>query len=272
MPDRPEGIVPLFVLGCPRSGTTLLGKLLASCPSVEDLGEYGGFYLAHYLLPKLFFRRADSPSRDQFTRSIQKHALTFATDRCRESGRACFVDSTPSNVLVARNIAEQCPNARFVLVIRHYAGVVQSLERSFNEGCAWAGANWVDRAALWRSHYGASLLLPKANTVAVSYDQLCSDPKATLSALIDHLVSAGVPEARQMDLSVAAVSHATARDRARPTIAVRNGGKVEFRSISSYAASSWDKDMASQIVPVVEPIWELLWTHYPDACLDVLDE
>ncbi len=49
--DSPGGTRALFVLGSPRSGTTLIGSYLASGARVLDLGEYGGFHLAHTVAP-----------------------------------------------------------------------------------------------------------------------------------------------------------------------------------------------------------------------------
>jgi hypothetical protein len=38
---------PVFVVGSPRSGTTLAGALLGSAAGVSDLGEYAGYYFCH---------------------------------------------------------------------------------------------------------------------------------------------------------------------------------------------------------------------------------
>ena len=42
--------------------------------------------------------------------------------------------------------ASKLPGALFVLTLRHYSGVVQSLRRSFESGYGWAGPGWDDSA------------------------------------------------------------------------------------------------------------------------------
>src|SRR5258706_5951123 len=83
-PNGPRGARALFVLGVPRSGTTLIGNYLGSQPGVENLAEYGGVYVAYSIPPRLIPRlpglhhqghptRLPGPARLVFQRKAREH-------------------------------------------------------------------------------------------------------------------------------------------------------------------------------------------------------
>src|ERR1700683_2016969 len=131
----------LFVVGAPRSGTTLIGNYLASDPSVLNLGEYGGFHLAHNVAPAALGAIPGS-FRDPYLRDLVTHAQWFAEGLAMAHEKDWYCDTTPWNILAADRIPADIPDALFVLMLRHYSGTVQSLRRSFESGFGWAGATW----------------------------------------------------------------------------------------------------------------------------------
>ena len=225
MEDSPAGARALFVVGSPRSGTTLIGSYLASGAHVLDLGEYGGFHLAHTVAPATLGAMPGS-YRAQYLGDLVDHARRFAEEVTSSQGREWYCDTTPWNLLVADRLAAQLPDALFVLMLRHFAGTVQSLRRSFESGFTWAGETWADSARIWAHFYSSVGRVPADRTVAVSYDALTYEPETVLDLLRAWLDEQGYPT-DDLDSGQLAVSHAPPSSGPRPTIGAlgeRRGG------------------------------------------------
>jgi len=115
---------PIFIVGLPRTGTTLVERILASHPAVISAGELNHFSLA--LIP-LVRKAAGSgrTSRLEFVETSARvdfhelgQAYLAATRPLRDS-RPHFIDKLPFNFLYAGLIHLALPKARIVNVQRH---------------------------------------------------------------------------------------------------------------------------------------------------------
>ncbi|WP_374528306.1 sulfotransferase [Novosphingobium sp.] len=109
---------PIFILGLPRSGTTLVDRILSSHSAVESLGEIQDFALA---LVGLAGQSGDK--RDLIKASAaMDHASLGAEYLRRISERRArgpyVIDKTPLNFLYIGLIARALPSARIVHVRR----------------------------------------------------------------------------------------------------------------------------------------------------------
>ena len=251
---RPRAV---FVLGVPRSGTTLIGNYLGSAPTVENLAEYGGFYVAHSMAPNVI-QRIPGYHHDAYLAELRDHARTFAECRARDSGCAWYVDHTPWNLEVAPQLAADVPDALFVLMLRHYAGNILSLHRF-----PWAGDTWADAARLWATLCGQMLYLPADRLIAVGYDALAEEPEQTLADLTVALDKHGFPTA-DLDPAVLTLSHAAIIGEPRPVIGVAMDGKAGgLRPISSFDAQRWSGDIHAEVWPVVADTHFELMRRFP---------
>lgn len=124
-PPRGEGWTsdePIFVCGLPRSGTTLVDRILSSHPDVMSAGEIGNFAQAHKLLsgsttPSAL--DADTYARSASIDAAQLGRIYIESTRPLTGARPRFVDKAPSAYLLARAIHAALPNARIVCVRRH---------------------------------------------------------------------------------------------------------------------------------------------------------
>lgn len=123
--DRAAGFrsdAPIFVVGLPRTGTTLVDRILSSHRDVESLGELANFGL----LVKRMAGTASSLVLDPPTlragRAVDPEALgrAFLDDVAGLRGASArFVDKMPLNVVYAGLIHRALPDARIVCLRRH---------------------------------------------------------------------------------------------------------------------------------------------------------
>ncbi len=196
----------VFVVGCPRSGTTWLQRLLASHPSVKTGQESDVFDL--YVGPQLrAWRREIDPSssgrggvglacyfkEDDFFRVLKgyTHALLEPMVGSLRSGEV-FVEKTPSHVLYVPEIVEILPRARFIHVLRDARDTVASLlGASRSWGSSWAPGNASRAASMWVSHVqaarDAARTLPPWQFHEVKYEDLHSAGSQVLAGVMEWL-------------------------------------------------------------------------------------
>ena len=113
---------PIFVIGMPRTGTTLVDRILSSHPDVMSAGELQNFGV----LLKRATGSTTGPMLDLDTMSrvgnVDWAALGHAyieSTRPLTGSRPRFVDKLPHNFLFAGFIAKALPNARIVCLRRN---------------------------------------------------------------------------------------------------------------------------------------------------------
>ncbi len=271
------GIRPIFVLGSPRSGTTMIGNYIGSARSVLNAGEYRALYVAYGALPIQLAEPFSglvpedwAPHRLQYIEEVQRHAARFIVRVAEEQGCSAFCDSSPRNLLILPALLEAFPDALFVLTLRHYAGTIQSLLRigtiSLLPGNE-RSMDWVDPTAvaagmLWSRHYEAAMQLPGERTIPFSYDHFSADPEPTLARFKDRLATAGFPIG-ELDEAVFETSHASAPGKPRPTVGSKHD-RFQLSSIPSFEAPTWRAAIEADVQPVVALADALLSSVFPD--------
>lgn len=113
---------PIFIVGMPRTGTTLVERILSSHPDVYSAGELTNFSLA-------LKRAARTPSNlvlDAATLAAARHvdpaelgSSYIESTRPRTGRTARFIDKMPLNFLYAGLIHRALPNAKIICLRRH---------------------------------------------------------------------------------------------------------------------------------------------------------
>lgn len=190
--DNPE---PIFVIGMPRTGTTLVDRILSSHPQVHSAGELQNFGVA--------LKRA-SGSRTpalldidtvQRARRLPWKPLGDAYVESTRPGTASkprFVDKLPHNFLYAGHIARALPNARIVCLRRNPLDTcLGNFRQLFAQDTPYydysfdlldTGRYYVMFDALVR-HWQA--VLP-GRILEVDYEALVEDQEASTRALLAH--------------------------------------------------------------------------------------
>ena len=120
----------LFLIGFPRSGTTLLEQILASHPDIEALEERDCLAAAieDFVLPADGLARLDA-TPDEDLRRYRDAYWAEARKAGAKLDRKVFVDKLPLNALNLSVIARLFPSARILLALRDPRDVVLSCFR-----------------------------------------------------------------------------------------------------------------------------------------------
>jgi tetratricopeptide (TPR) repeat protein len=114
---------PILVVGMPRTGTTLVDRILASHPQIESVGELQALPLAVKAASRTRSRTVLDPETILATAhgdpaAIGRDYLARAAHHRRTQTRR-FVDKFPGNVFYAGIAARALPNATIVCLRRH---------------------------------------------------------------------------------------------------------------------------------------------------------
>jgi hypothetical protein len=116
----------IFIVGSPRSGTTLLGEILDTLPDVAQ------WYEPYFIWDRHFRNhphdeRTVSDATDRVARQIRTHFLRYRKDvKC-----PVLVDKSPRNSLKIPFIRTIFPEARFIHLLRDGRDVVLSIHREW---------------------------------------------------------------------------------------------------------------------------------------------
>lgn len=187
---------PIFIIGMPRTGTTLVDRIISSHPEVESAGELQAMPLAVKLAagtrtPTVLDAETIAAAARCDMAGIGRDYLERANHHRRDPAKR-FVDKFPGNFQYAGFIASALPNARIVCLRRHPLDTVLSNFRNlfavssryydYSYDLLDIAAYYVrfDRLmALWRGALGERLL-------EVRYEDLVADQVGETRRLLAH--------------------------------------------------------------------------------------
>lgn len=179
----PSDWTPVFIVGVPRSGTTLLADRVARHPQVRNRGELGWM--------QFWEQRIDATNTDlaPVMQAAARHCA--AQWRQDDAPARCYIDKQPLNLLRIDLIMALWPNARIIHCQRDARDTALSLwTQSFHDTAHDYAYDFADIAAVvhgcnrlaahWSKRYPASFR-------SITYEELVNAPAATLGAITDWL-------------------------------------------------------------------------------------
>ncbi|KZC17820.1 sulfotransferase [Rhodanobacter sp. FW510-R12] len=189
----PEGPLPIFIVGMPRSGTTLLDRMLSSHSAVVSAGEIIDFWRQLHWVADV------PPVRAQgLLRAIRRSpdidfgevgARYLRQTQWRAQGRRFYVDKLPANIQMVAFIRRALPHAPILHMVREPMDTCFSnFKAMFGNISAYsydlqALAHYYGQYERLVRHWRASL--PGA-MLDVSYAALVRDPETTLREVLRH--------------------------------------------------------------------------------------
>ena len=209
---------PIFIVGLPRSGSTLIEQILASHSAVEGTMELPDIGVIAQTLRGI---KRDGPARrypeaaadlDAATRTALGDRYIAQTRIHRLKGRRFFIDKMPNNFHNIGLIHLILPRAKIIDARRHPMGTCFSaFKQHFAQGQGFSydladlGRYYTDYAALM-AHYDA--VLP-GRVHRVIYEDMVNDTEAEVRRLLDYCglpFEAGCLDFHQNDRAVRTVS------------------------------------------------------------------
>ena len=199
-----QSTAPIFIVGCPRSGTTMLRDLLRSHPHLTFPGEthfipafYRGYgdprdcaearKLAAAILELRWVRawnlrlEADSFADCRSFREVLCHLYEAWA---RREIKPRWGDKTPNYVTEIPLLAKLFPEARIIHIYRDGRDVAMSWVRA-----RFTPQNMYTAARLWSSWVGAGrrtgAALPRGMYLEVRYEQLLAQPRETMQRVCE---------------------------------------------------------------------------------------
>lgn len=202
----------VFVISPPRSGSTLLQRMLGSHSDIFTHPEphmitplaYLGFHDTVDRAPydhinaaeaiRLFVKGLPRQEED-YLDALRAYTDAMYGRMLEPTGRRYFLDKTPAYALVLGFLARLYPRARYVVLTRHPLAVMSSYANSFFDG-DWRAANQFNPVI--ERYVPAITRFLREKPVAieqVSYEQLVVDPGAHLARIFGFLDLPNQPEA-----------------------------------------------------------------------------
>jgi Sulfotransferase family len=194
-------IRPLFLLSLPRSGSTLVQRVMGAHPDVATAAE------PWVLLPHMYATRADGvyaeyghalaarainefatalPGGEQAYRDELREFALRLYERAAGGSAAYFLDKTPRYHFIADELFSLFPEGKFVFLWRNPLSVVASTVETWGRG-KWKIGRW--RIDLFEgiANLVASRERHADSSLSMRYEDLVSDPDTSWPALFEYL-------------------------------------------------------------------------------------
>lgn len=232
-PDRS----PIFVVGMPRTGTTLVDRILSSHPDVQSAGELQAMPLAVKRLAGTRSRTIIDPETIAASAGIDPSAIgdaylkQAAHHRTGQAPR--FTDKLPANFLYVGHIARALPNARIVCLRRNPMDTVWSNYKNLfaSQSAYYAYSYDLMDIARYYARFDRLMglwdrLFP-GRVLSLSYEGLIAAQEAQTRRLLDHCGLEWDPACLSFHENTAAVATPSAAQVRRP---INADGVEKWRS------------------------------------------
>ena len=192
----------IFLISLPRSGSTLLQKMLTVNPEVHSIAEPWLLLPFAYMIQKegtrsiyshrtCFYAIEDFidnlPNKaDDFNAALEAFTISLYSKTISDKKVKYFIDKTPRYYLILPFLAEVFTNAKFIFLFRNPLSVLSSILTTWMNNKMITSRHYVD---LYKGPHllseGFNLL--KDRSIAVNYADMVVSPEAELQKICSFL-------------------------------------------------------------------------------------
>jgi hypothetical protein len=175
----------IFIIGCQRSGTTLLRMILDAHPQICS-GEETGFLqdLEHMTGNRWHHLATYGFTRKAVLQEIKDFYLKFQHELCSKTGKTIWIDKTPYYYDQISFIRELFPEAKFIFIYRDGRDVAASCREK------WGKIGFYKCIREWKRSFKIIENLEGENTndiYKLKYEDLVTNPRLHLQELLSFL-------------------------------------------------------------------------------------
>jgi hypothetical protein len=276
----------VFVIGPPRSGSTMFQRMLGSHSAIYTHPE------PHIITPLAHLGYYDNVEKAPYDHINAAEAIreyveelpggeSDYLDACRaytdvlygrmleESGQQMMVDKTPAYALVLPFLAKLYPRAKYLVLTRHPLAVLSSYANSFFEGDYDAAVEFNDILGRYVPAMASFMRQTEVPFLRVRYEDLVGEPEARLAEVFGFLGlpnEEGAVDYGKHDHVVKSYGDPKAGQESRPTT----------KSVSKWAAELAGDEhklqLARQVVEPLEIADVELWGYDKETLFDPVAE
>ena len=194
-------VIPIFLFALPRTGSTLLQRMIATHPMVATDSE-------GWILLPLFYATKEETDKTEYCGWLAKNGLTEFLDRIpngeikykkyiadivtqlfsemSHNNEKYYLEKTPRYHLIVNEIIESFPDAKIIFLWRNPLAMVSSILTTNNNN-RWNLYN--STIDLYKGIDNLTRAFKKINTqaVAVNYESLVQNPESEMKRIMDYL-------------------------------------------------------------------------------------
>ena len=187
------GTSPVFLVGFPRSGTTLLDSILDSHPSLSVLSEQSQIESIHrFLLKNDKDNDVNGPDGFELVESLRADYWSHVEQHTGTRPKNILIDKLPLNLLFIRTIHFLFPSAKIVMAVRHPCDAcLSNFFQPFLLNLFMANFLTLEDAAKFydscMSHWQLAQQVLPLKVHTVRYEDVLEDFNATIGGLLEFL-------------------------------------------------------------------------------------
>jgi len=186
VPPTDKAPRPIFIVGCPRSGTTLLRLILDSHPAISAGPESRFLWGIRTIEERNWSTLAGfGLSLDEWHANVRTLFESFHRRYADAQGKTRWADKSPDYALMLDYVDVLYPDSQIVHIVRDPRDVIDAWRRFYGlKSVQRAARSWVRYV---RSAHEFAVGQPAGRVIELRYEDLVRQPEQTLRELISRL-------------------------------------------------------------------------------------
>lgn len=240
-----KALTPIFIVGLPRTGSTLLEQMLSRHDSIETLGEtaFIDSALRARINTETGVHRISVADLQEYDRAPDPQFVReyyLSKTQYRLEGKPYFIDKMPYNFLLIDKIWQAFPDAIIINTQRDPIDTCFSMYKQIFTNAylySYSLSDLKKYYSAYDEYMRAASSLSDSRFLTVQYEDLVTDPESELRAVFEHLGVAFLPQILTEDPSRSVSMTASA---AQIREGIQTGYRQNWRNFESHLSPLLD--------------------------------